>query len=227
MTSLITPPSPIQPVKNDVHGHLDQLVIGTSDLARGRLWLEKFLGVKLGQVAVEPVMGTHQQSVAIGTNAMLTLVAIHPDLPQPPQPRYYGLDTADVRERIALRPRLIGWVARTPSIENTLAHTGGLLGQAVSVNDGQISCPNDGYPIEGGLIPHMIERSSTTTTNLPDQGLRFTWMEAAHPNPAKVEYLLTELGLAKSLVLTSSPPYAGMTMCAYVESSLGTKTFMS
>jgi len=52
-------------------------------------------------------------------------------------------------------------------------------------------------------------------------------MEAAHPNPAKVLYLLGELGLEKSLVMTSSPPYTGMTMCAYLQTPAGTKTLMS
>ena len=28
-------------------------------------------------------------------------------------PRWFGLDTPDVKERIAAQPRLLGWVART------------------------------------------------------------------------------------------------------------------
>jgi hypothetical protein len=204
---------------------LDQLVIGTHDLARGRLWLEKFLGVKLSDAINEGAMSTLQHQVSIGNGARLTLIAINHSAPRPPRPRYFGLDTIDVRERIATRPRLIGWVAATTSLDATLVHTGGILGSARELSEGFISCPDDGFPIEGGLIPHMLERRADI--KLQDQGCRFTWMEAAHPNPAKVDYLLGELGLAKSLVLTSSPPYSGMTMCAYVESPLGTKTFMS
>ena len=52
-------------------------------------------------------------------------------------------------------------------------------------------------------------------------------LDAAHPNPAKVAYLLGELGLKDKLTLTSSPPYAGMTMCAYIRTPQGVKTLMS
>ncbi|NJR72389.1 MAG: hypothetical protein HC782_05095 [Gammaproteobacteria bacterium] len=95
-----------------------------------------------------------------------------------------------------------------------------------------MTSPTDGYPLEAGLIPQMLElcvatESTMATAALPDQGINFTWMEAAHPQPAKVNYLLGELGLANTLVLTATPPYAGMTMCAYVDTPNGVKTLMS
>lgn len=52
-------------------------------------------------------------------------------------------------------------------------------------------------------------------------------MEAAHPHPAKIRYLLDELGLENALTITSTPPYSGMTMCAYVRTPSGVKTLMS
>jgi hypothetical protein len=114
-----------------------------------------------------------------------------------------------------------------------MQHTGEVLGRVHGMQRGdfrwRISVPSDGHPIEGGLIPHVIEwqDGDHPCSRLPDQGCRFTWMEAAHPNPAKVQYLLGEIGLPKALVLTASPPYSGMTMCAYVDTPLGTRTLMS
>jgi len=209
--------------------HLHRLVIGTHQLARGKVWLEKFLNVKLHAVVPSDDMGTHSYYLRIGETTSLELIAVNPQSRAPNYPRWFGLDTEDVIERISQRPRLIGWVGRTNSLAALHERTGELLGDLHEISAPTpclMTSPHDGYPLEGGLIPQMLQTNFSTAA-LPDQGVRFTWMEAAHPNPAKVEYLLSELGLAKTLVLTSSPPYAGMTMCAYVDTPNGVKTLMS
>lgn len=216
---------------------IDHLVLGTSDLDRGSLWVERFLGVKLSAPAQHVRMGTHNRLLSLGPDCYLELVAIDP-LGQPPfMHRWFGMDTRDVQDRIAARPRLIGWVARTGEIEALTEKTGGLLGGVYPMERGagpeayrwRITIPNDGYPIEGGLVPNLIQWdvSFHPCDRLPDQQCRFEWMEAAHPNPAKVTYLLGELGLTKTLTLTPTPPYSGMTMCAYVRTPSGVKTLMS
>lgn len=217
---------------------LDHLVLGTVDLDRGSAWLERFLGVTLSSPpGKHERMGTHNPLLSLGPGCYLELIAIDPDSAPPFMPRWFGLDTADVRERIALRPRLLGWVARTDEIDALSDKTGGLLGGVHSMSRGQgadafrwrITLPEDGYPIESGLVPNLIQWDVPfhPCDRLSDQGCRFEWMEAAHPNPAKVQYLLSELGLEKSLVLTATPPYSGMTMCAYVRTPQGVKTLMS
>jgi hypothetical protein len=211
---------------------LDHLVIGCADLTRGAAWLEKFLGATLGAVGTHAMMGTQNRLLSLGPDCYLELIAVDASV-VPAQPRWFGLDTADVRDRIAQRPRLIGWVARTDDIATVTERTGEVLGPAHAMSRGdfnwRISIPADGFPVEGGLIPNMIQWDVPIhpCQRLPDQGLRFTWMEAAHPNPAKVEYLLRELGLDNKLVMTASPPYSGMTMCAYIQTPSGTKTLMS
>jgi hypothetical protein len=214
---------------------LDHLVIGCANLDLGARWLERFLGVQPSDVGRHEQMGTHNRLVSLGPECYLELIAIDPTALPTLQPRWFGLDTADVQSRIAQRPRLIGWVARTNTLDALHEATGELLGAVHQMHRGpfqwKITIPVDGHPLEGGLIPHMIEWEGTNPAQqLPDQGLRFTWMEAAHPNPAKVTYLLTALGLPKSLVLTASPPYSGMTMCAYIRSpdeAIGSRTLMS
>ena len=211
---------------------LDHLVLGCADLARGSAWLERFLGVTLSDVGTHAKMGTQNRLLSLGPGCYLELIALDSSV-TPTSPRWFGLDTQDVQERIAQRPRLIGWVARTDDIGALSLKTGEALGPVCAMSRGdfswRISIPADGHPIEGGLIPHMIQWDVPIhpSERLVDQGCRFTWMEAAHPNPAKVLYLLGELGLEKSLVMTSSPPYSGMTMCAYLQTPSGTKTLMS
>jgi Glyoxalase-like domain len=206
-----------------------RLIVGTQQLARGKIWLEKFLHVQLCDIVSCREMGTHSYYLSLGQSVTLELVAIDPAAAAPQHPRYYGLDTVDVIERISQRPRLIGWVARSAALSALQARIGGLLGDIHQISVPSsclVTSPADGYPIEGGLIPQMLEEIVSPEV-LRDQGIRFTWMEAAHPNPAKVNYLLGELGLANSLVLTTTAPYAGMTMCAYLDTPNGVKTLMS
>ncbi len=212
---------------------LDHLVLGTADLNRGSAWLERFLGVTLSDVGTHQRMGTHNRLLSLGPDCYLELVAIDPHGAAPFMPRWFGLDTIDVQERIAQKPRLLGWVARTNDIDALDKKTGSVLGSVHPMERGdfrwRITIPEDGYPVEGGLVPTLIQWDVPThpCARLPDQHCRFEWMEAAHPNPAKIQYLLGELGLEKSLVLTSTPPYSGMTMCAYIRTPSGVKTLMS
>jgi len=110
---------------------LDHLVIGCADLARGAAWLERFLGVTLGPVGEHALMGTQNRLLSLGPECYLELIAINPAASRPSSPRWFGLDTADVRERIAHRPRLIGWVARTSDIVALSEKTGGALGHVL------------------------------------------------------------------------------------------------
>jgi hypothetical protein len=211
----------------------DHLVLGTADLAKGAAWLERFLGVTLSPVGTHVRMGTHNRLLSLGPDCYLELVAIDPAGQPPFMPRWFGLDTRDVQERIASRPRLLGWVARTDQIETLDQKTGGILGGVHPMERGdfrwRINIPQDGYPIESGLVPTLIQWDAPIhpCQRLPDQNCRLEWMEAAHPNPAKVEYLLGELGLGGQLKLTPTPPYSGMTMCAYIRTPGGVKTLMS
>ena len=212
---------------------LDHLVLGTADLGKGAVWLERYFGVALSPVGTHVRMGTHNRLLSLGPSCYLELIAIDPAGQPPFMRRWFGLDTADVRERIALRPRLLGWVARTNDIESLTTKTGGLLGgvHPMERNDfkWRITIPDDGYPVEAGLIPSLIQWDSPThpCERLPDVGCRFEWMEAAHPNPGKVAYLLGELGVENAMKVTPTPPYSGMTMCAYIRTPDGVKTLIS
>lgn len=212
---------------------LDHLVLGTADLEKGAFWLERFFGVTLSPVGQHLRMGTHNRLLSLGDACYLELISIDPHGGSPFMKRWFGLDTVDVQERIVSRPRLLGWVARTTDIEQLSEKTGGLLGgiHSMARNDfrWRITIPDDGYPLEAGLIPNLIQWDSPVhpCQHLPDQGCRFEWMEAAHPHPAKVLYLLGELGESEAMKITPTPPYSGMTLCAYVRTPQGVKTLMS
>lgn len=212
---------------------LDHLVLGTSDLAKGSAWLERYFVATLSPVGKHVRMGTHNRLLSLGPSCYLELIAIDPAGELPFMKRWFGLDTQDVRERIAIRPRLLGWVARTDNIDGLSTKTGGLLGGVHQMSRDnyrwRITIPDDGYPVEAGLIPTLIQWDSPShpSEHLPDAACRFEWMEAAHPNPGKVAYMLEELALKNAMKITPTPPYSGMTMCAYFRTPDGVKTLMS
>jgi hypothetical protein len=212
---------------------LDHIVLGCSDLVHGSAWLERFLGVVLSEVGVHAHMGTHNRMVALGHDRYLELIAINPDAPPPPMPRWFGLDTRDVQERIAQRPRLLGWVVRTSKIDYLSEETAGLLGGIHAMERGQfkwrITLPADGHPVEAGLVPTLIQWDVPVhpCQSLLEQNCRLEWMEAAHPQPDKIRGLLRVIGVEDALTLTATAPYTGMTMCAYLRTPDGMKTLMS
>lgn len=216
-----------------MHTQLDHLVLGTADLAKGSAWLERYFGATLSPIGTHSRMGTHNRLLSLGPGCYLELIAVDPASQIPFMKRWFGLDTPDVQERIALRPRLLGWVARTTEIDVLSARTGGLLGGVHRMARGdfswRITIPDDGYPVEAGLIPSLIQWDCPVhpSERLTEAGCRFEWMEGAHPNPGKVAYLLNELDVQNAMKVTPTPPYSGMTMCAYFRTPGGMKTLMS
>lgn len=214
-----------------VQNRVCRLVLGCADLSRGSTWLTRALGIAdLGPVHQEPAFGTSEYRVSLGAGAGkndMVLCLMARTTPDAPHASWFGLGTSDTLARIQHRPALIGWGVAAQdegSFDARVATLDGILGGVVPLADGRrVTSPLDGHPIEGGLVPQLFSRPEQAASG----DCRFTWMEAAHPNPAKVQYLLTELGVAGALVLTASPPYSGMTMCAYLEGPAGKRTLMS
>ncbi|MEO8386682.1 MAG: VOC family protein, partial [Betaproteobacteria bacterium] len=118
---------------------IDHLVLGTADLAKGSVWLERYFGAALSPVGTHARMGTHNRLLSLGSGCYLELIAIDPAGQMPFMKRWFGLDTPDVQERIALRPRLLGWVARTSKIDELSARTGGVIGTVHRMTRGDFS----------------------------------------------------------------------------------------
>ena len=208
---------------------IDHLVITASSLDAGKEMVYESLGVWPQGGGEHARMGTHNLLLRLGPKAYLEVIAINPASPVPDRSRWFELD-GKAQNR---SPVLSTWVARCDDIHLARATFSSSHGDIESMSRGDlrwsITIPQDGYPIEGGLVPNLIQWDVPfhPCDRLPDQQCRFEWMEAAHPNPAKVAYLLRELGLEKTLKLTPSPPYSGMTMCAYLRTPAGAKTLMS
>ncbi|CAN5618688.1 hypothetical protein BH24ACT15_BH24ACT15_39240 [soil metagenome] len=102
----------------------DHFVFGADSLARGVDWFEALTGVRIPPGGAHPRMGTHNHVMATGADSFLEVIAIDPQAPTPPCPRWFGLDDQSTVARLAAGPKPLGWVVRTTDLEGTLAGDG-------------------------------------------------------------------------------------------------------
>lgn len=100
---------------------LDHVVVVADSLAQGVAWCESTLGVTPGPGGRHVLMGTHNRLLALGgvnfPRAYFEIIAIDPEAPPPPRPRWFGMDQPDLRAAVREAPRLVHVVARAPQIE--------------------------------------------------------------------------------------------------------------
>ena len=203
---------------------LDHLVLATHDLAQGAAWLEDHLGVVLSPGGVHASMGTHNRLLKLGPSLYLELIAIDPQAPAPSRPRWFALDTPQMRARLAERPRLIHWVARSADIVTESAACPEPLGQITPMRRGDfewlITVPGDGHLPGGGLLPTLIEWRVPRhpAAALPEAGCALLKLEGFHPDVQPARTALAALGLEAALALHAGKE---VELVAYVETPRG------
>ena len=99
---------------------LDHLVVAARSLDEGAAWVESKLGVATAAGGKHALMATHNRLLRLDARRYLEVIAVDPDAPAPPRPRWFALDTAAMRERLARGPALVHWVERTDDLEAAL-----------------------------------------------------------------------------------------------------------
>jgi hypothetical protein len=108
---------------------LDHLIVAAHTLEQGAAWCEATLGVTPNAGGKHPLMGTHNRVFKIASAAYpllyFEIIAIDPDAPPPPHPRWFGLDGEDLQTSLRDQgPRLIHAVARSTMLD---MHRWGLI----------------------------------------------------------------------------------------------------
>lgn len=157
---------------------LDHLVVGAASLAEGAAWMEARLGVAPGGFGAHAAMGTENALWRLEAGAIagpsgaayLEVIAIAPDAPSPGRPRWFGLDDAAMRARLAERPRLLTWQVRPGgSLDDAVAAlrtAGAEPGEAMALTRDdlawRLTVPTDGVMPMGGRVPVLIEWAEGT-----------------------------------------------------------------
>lgn len=188
---------------------LDHIVIAARTLDEGAAYVEQVLGVPPSPGGQHLMMGTHNRLLNLGGGVYLEVIAIDPEGPRPDRPRWFGLDSAAMRERLKAGPQLVHWVARTDDIHGAVVKLPE-LGRVHRASRGDlewdITIPDDGNLLEGGLVPTLIGWGDTPhpTAQLADVGCRLVGLRGFHPEPARVAEKLGKLGLEGALELVQS-----------------------
>src|SRR4051812_33714278 len=99
----------------------DHLVVAARTLEEGEAWVASKLGVAMAPGGKHDAMGTHNRLLSLGQGRFLEVIAIDPAAPQPARPRWFELDTQEMKRRIAKAPALVHWVERSDDLEGELA----------------------------------------------------------------------------------------------------------
>jgi len=166
-----------------VNARVDHLVIVADTLDQGARWCETTLGAAPVAGGRHALMGTHNRLLAIGSvrfpQAYLEVIAIDPDAPAPPRPRWFEMDDPRLRDAVRETPRLVHLVARTTMIEmvrwgliNCGLNPGTLLSAQRETPAGllkwRITVRDDGTLEHGGALPTLIEwRSAHPCERMP------------------------------------------------------------
>jgi hypothetical protein len=189
---------------------LDHLVVACRDLDQGSAWLSAQLGVEPQPGGKHALMGTHNRLLRLGDRTYLELIAVDPDAPPPARPRWFGLDTDEVRQRIERAPVLLTWVARCDHAVEAVMHVPE-LGAVHAASRGsfswRITIPDDGSLQFGGMLPAVIqwEGDAHPADGLDQQGCELVELALAHPMSAGLVPMFRALRIAGPVDLRAGP----------------------
>jgi len=189
---------------------LDHIVIAARALDEGREWARKALGVEPVGGGKHDGLATHNTLLKLDRKCYLEIIAIDADAGAAAFPRWFGLDTEEVREHIAHGPRLVAWVARCSGAYDAIEQLAGTAGYAANVVRPasradfrwRFAFTPDGARINGGILPHLIQWDSAThpCERLPESGLSLTSLVLGAPEPDATSSLLAALSFSDNCV---------------------------
>ena len=94
---------------------IDHLVVAAETLPEGEAMLTDLFRAPPMPGGKHALMGTHNQLWRLTAREYIEVIAIDPDAPPVPRPRWFRLD------EFAGAPRLTNWVCRTPDLARALA----------------------------------------------------------------------------------------------------------
>jgi hypothetical protein len=178
---------------------IDHLVLACADLAQGADYVRARLGVEPQPGGRHVLMGTHNALLRLGPATYLELIAIDPAAAAQ-RPRWFGLDTPAVRERMSSGPFLLTWVAACSDVAAAAA-LDPAFGEVIVASRGafswRITVPADGRLSCDGAAPTLIQWDGHAhpCDGLEDRGCTLRELELRHPEAARIEALFAGLGL--------------------------------
>jgi hypothetical protein len=170
----------------------DHMAVSALTLEGGVAAVEDLLGLPLQGGGQHPHMATHNRLIGMG-DLYLEVIASDPAQVAPKWPRWFDLD------HFSGPPRLTNWVTRCEDLDAALALCPPGTGTPLALQRGDyrwiMAVPEDGRLPYDGAFPALTQWQGTLhpAKTLPDQGLRLTRLEIAHPEAASLKPLFARL----------------------------------
>jgi hypothetical protein len=168
---------------------LDHIVIAAHSLEQGAEYLRDILGVEVPPGGKHQSMATHNLVMQLGNDAYLEVIAIDPDGEVPRHPRWFALDTPQMRAAIRAQPRLITWVINTANLQSLAANAGFDIGTPTALKRDTLSwefaLPDDGRLLAAGMLPYCIQWHSSPhpSQHMVDSGCLLQELNIHHNRP--------------------------------------------
>lgn len=207
---------------------LDHLVFAATDLESGARHVADLLGAAPQAGGSHPAMGTHNRLLGLFGGLYLEIIAIDPEAAAPQRPRWFGLDSAAVHERLRDGPFLLHWVARVErptDLSQWQAQYPAQIAPVIPMTRGDlrwlIAVPDDGalpgwQAADGstalagdGLVPTLIQWDVPVhpSSRLERQDLLLKRLTGVHPDAGALQQAISWLNAAD--LITLRPPQAG------------------
>lgn len=188
---------------------IDHLVVAADCLDTGVDYLQQRLGVPFSEGGKHINFGTHNALLRLGSAQYLELIALDPQPAAVAQASWYALHSPELQRRIAVRPRLITWVACTDRLETSGGRYAGPDFICESLTRDQLQwrmCrPADSGLVADGVLPYLIEWETAEhpSKNLPAVGCSLVELTISCPLTSLLSDELMALGLRDTLCIIS------------------------
>ncbi|CAG2161058.1 VOC family protein [Cupriavidus numazuensis] len=219
---------------------LDHLVIAAQTLDAGTEYVADVLGIAPQGGGAHAAMGTHNRVLGLFGGMYLEVIAIDPAAPAPQRPRWFGLDSDSVRERLQAGPYLLHWAARVErpaDLSRWQAQYPDRIAPVIPMQRSdlrwRITVPEDGSlpawqgeaaSAGDGLLPSLIQWdvSPHPGASLPRQDLALRKLTGRHPNAELLRQGLAWLGAEPLITIEQAdgPP----ALIAEIETPQGIRT---
>ncbi len=219
---------------------IDHLVIAAPDLDSGAEHVAGLLGIAPQGGGAHPRMGTHNRLLGMFGGIYLEVIAIDPAAPAPDRPRWFGLDSDLMRDRLRDGPFLAHWAARVERpadlsrwqaqypdrIAPPIPMTRGTLQWRLTVpDDGSLpGWQGQGARAGDGLFPTLIQWdvANHPGLSLPRQNLVLRRLRGQHPHAELLRQGLAWIGATDLIEIeqTDGPPL----LTAEIHTPAGIKT---
>ncbi len=194
-----------------MRSRVDHLVVGAEELASATAEMEARLGTPFDAGGTHPRMATHNRLLRLQEDRYLEVIASNPEA-TPERTRWFSLDAPETQARLAEGARPLCWVLAVEDVHAAKEICGYDPGPVLPMSRGdlrwQLTVPEDGRLVEGGVLPVLIEwpGGRNPAHRLTPSEVQLERLIVTHPDPKRIGRVLQTLGVPEEVSVAPGVP---------------------